>query len=68
MRPSRRQSNSNLATDNFDSSVLQAAWAYHQQIGAHHAKANVPVEVPAFLAGACWAKQLLKSCEKEYKI
>jgi hypothetical protein len=68
MRKSRRQSNSDLETDDFDSSVFQAAWAYHHQIGAHHAKGNLPVEVPAFIAGACWAKQLLKSCEMEYEI
>jgi hypothetical protein len=68
MRNERRQPKPNLGTADFDSSVLQAAWAYHQQIGAHHAKGNLPVEVPAFLAGACWAKQLLKSCEMEYEI
>jgi hypothetical protein len=34
-----------------DSSVVQAAWAYHRQIGGH-AKGNVPVEVAAFIAGA----------------
>ena len=68
MRKARQQSNADLGTDNFDSSVFQAAWAYHQQIGAHHAKGNLPVEVAAFVAGACWAKQLLKSCEKEYNI
>jgi hypothetical protein len=28
----------------------------------------VPVELAAFIAGACWAKQLLKSCEMEYEI
>jgi hypothetical protein len=68
MLKERRQPNPDLRTDNFDSSVFQAAWAYHQQIGAHHAKGNVPVEVPAFIAGACLAKQLLKSCENEYEI
>lgn len=43
--------------DNFDSSVIEAAWAYHVQIRAGPAKGCVPVEVAAFIAGACWAKQ-----------
>ena len=60
-----RQSDSNLGTDNFDSSVVEAAWTYHQQIDAGDAKGHVPVEVAAFIAGACWAKQVLKSGEKE---
>jgi hypothetical protein len=60
----RRQPKPDLGTDNFDSSVFQAAWAYHQQIGAGNAKGNVPVEVAAFIAGACWA-QLLEGGEKE---
>jgi hypothetical protein len=68
MRKAWRQSNLNLRTDDFDSSVFQAAWAYHQQIGARHAKGNLPIEVPAFIAGACWARQLLKSCEMEFEI
>jgi hypothetical protein len=63
MRKARRRSKSNLGTDNFDSSVIEAAWAYHRQIGAGHAKGHVPVEVAAFIAGACWAKQVLKSQE-----
>ena len=54
-----RQNKSHLGTDDFDSSVVEAAWAYHRQIGAGYAKGNVPVEVAAFIAGACWAKQVL---------
>jgi len=57
------ESKSNLGTDNFDSSVVQAAWTYHRQIGGSHAKGNVPVEVAAFIAGACWARMLV--AEKE---
>jgi hypothetical protein len=65
MRTARCQSNSDLGTDNFDSSVVQAAWAYHQQIGGSNAKGNVPVEGAAFIAGACWAKQMLVKERKE---
>ena len=64
----RRQPKPDLGTEDFDSAVVQAAWAYHHQIGAHHPKGNVPVELAAFIAGACWAKQMLKSCEMEYEI
>jgi hypothetical protein len=59
MRQAGRQSNLNLGTDDFDSSVVEAAWAYHVQIRAGNAKGYVPVEVAAFIAGACWAKQVL---------
>jgi hypothetical protein len=61
MRKARRQSNPDLETDNFDSSVIEAAWTYHRQIGAGYAKGNVPGEVAAFIAGACWARVVLKS-------
>jgi uncharacterized membrane protein len=64
MRETRRQSRSNLGTENFDSSVVEAAWTYHRQIGDSHAKGNVPVEVAAFLAGACWGARMLIA-EKE---
>jgi hypothetical protein len=63
MRNTRRQLEHDLGTENFDSSVLEAAWIYHRQIGGSHAKGNVPVEVAAFLAGACWAHLLV--AEKE---
>ena len=68
MPQARRQNKSHLGTDNFDSSVVQAAWAYHRQIGAGDAKGYVPIEVAAFVAGACWAKQVLKSGEEKDKI
>ena len=55
----QRQSRSNLGTDDFDSSVIQAAWAYHMQIGVGGPKGNVPVELAAFIAGACWARQVI---------
>jgi hypothetical protein len=63
MRKARWQSKSNSGTDNFDSSVIEAAWAYQRQIGAGGAKGHVPVEVAAFIAGACWAREALKSQE-----
>ena len=58
MRLVPQQSGSNLGKDRFDSSVIEAARAYHQQIGAGHAKSNVPVEVAAFIAGACWGARM----------
>jgi hypothetical protein len=58
MRTMRRQLERDLGTDDFDSSVVQAAWAYHVQIGSG-AKGNVPVELAAFIAGACWARQMI---------
>ena len=64
MRKERRESKPNRGADDFDSSVVEAAWAYHQQIGCSHAKGNVPVEVAAFIAGACWCAHMLVA-EKE---
>jgi len=54
---------SNLAKDDFDSSVVEAAWAYHMQIGVGGDKGYVPVELAAFIAGACWARQVLAGKE-----
>ena len=68
MREASRQSNSNLGLDTLDSSMAEAAWAYHLEIGAGDAKGYVPVEVAAFIAEASWAKQVLKSWEKEDKL
>ena len=66
MRKPQQRSRANLGTDDFDSSVVQAAWAYHRQIGGQ-AKGNVPVEVAAFIAGACWAAHMLVA-EKEEQL
>jgi hypothetical protein len=60
----RSRSQPNLGTDSFDSSVVEAAWAYHRQIGCR-AKGNVPVEVAAFIAGACLAKEVLVGERKD---
>ena len=67
MRYAQPQSRSNLRMENFDSSVVEAAWAYHRQIGGSHAKRNVPVEVAAFIAGACWGRHMLVA-EKEEQL
>jgi hypothetical protein len=56
MPKTQRQS---IGTNDFDSSVVQAAWAYHRQIGVGGPKSNVPVELAAFIAGACWARQVI---------
>src|SRR6516164_9006318 len=55
MRTAPQQSSSNLGKLDFDSSVVEAAWTYHQQIGGSRAKGKVPVEVAAFIAGAAGA-------------
>jgi hypothetical protein len=52
MHEALRQSNSNLGLDTLDSSVAEAAWAYHLEIGAGDAKGYVPVEVAAFISEA----------------
>jgi hypothetical protein len=54
-----------LGTDDFDSSVVQAAWAYHTQIGVGGPRSNVPVELAAFIAGACWARQVIVAKGKD---
>jgi hypothetical protein len=59
MRMTERRSDSNFEQDDFDSSVVEAAWTYHMQIGLGGDKAYVPVELAAFIAGACWARQVL---------
>ena len=61
----KQPSEPNLALDNFDSAIVEAAWTYHLQTSAAATKGNVPVEVAAFIAGACWAKQTLKSYKGE---
>jgi hypothetical protein len=64
MHNTRRQLERDLGTDDFDSSVVQAAWTYHRLIGGH-AKGNVPTEVAAFIAGACLAKEVLVGERKD---
>jgi len=67
MRNTRRQLERDLGTDNFDSSVLEAAWIYHRQIGARYARGNVPGEAGAFIAGECWVRQMLVEKRKAIK-
>jgi len=59
MRDTLQQSRLNLGTDDFDSSVVQAGWVYHRQISVGCPKSNAPVELAAFIAGACWARQVM---------
>jgi hypothetical protein len=44
--------------DSFDWELVEAAWCHHRQVCAE-VKAHVPSEVAAFIAGACWARQVL---------
>ena len=45
-----------FGTDVFDSEIVEAALVYHREL----AKAkDWPAEVRAFIAGACWARQVL---------
>jgi len=45
--------------------MVEAALVYYQELAHGQAKGYVPVEVAAFIAGACWARQLLLGEEKE---
>jgi len=64
MRIEQRRSDSSLPKDDFDSSVVEADWAYHMQIGVGGDKGYVPLELAAFIAGACWARQVLAGKEE----
>jgi hypothetical protein len=58
-RLARRQSGLTLETNAFDTEMLDAARVYHLHVAHGQAKGYVPVEVAAFIAGACWAKQVI---------
>jgi hypothetical protein len=60
----RPQSKKNLGMDTFSSEMLEAARFYHLQHANRQAKGYVPVEIAAFIAGACWARQVLVEEEK----
>jgi hypothetical protein len=45
--------------------MLEAARIYHLQLAHGRAKGYMPVEVAAFIAGACWAKQVLVGERKD---
>jgi hypothetical protein len=51
--------NQPFGTDPFDSEMVEVALVYHRELAHRQAKGYVPVEVRAFIAGACWAKQVL---------
>jgi hypothetical protein len=65
MRKEPLQSESNLGTDSFDAEMVEAALIYHRERVANLARGEVPVEVVAFVAGACWARQVLLGDDKE---
>jgi hypothetical protein len=54
-----RQSKPNLGTDSFDAEMVEAALIYYRERVADLARGEIPVEVVAFVAGACWARQVL---------
>jgi hypothetical protein len=60
-----RQRESNFGADSFDAEMVEAALIYHQERVADLARGEVPVEVVAFVAGACWARQVLLGDDKE---
>jgi hypothetical protein len=68
MRNEPRQSESNLGTDSFDAEMVEAALVYHWELAPGRANGYVPVDVAAFIAGACWARQVLLGDEKKEKI
>jgi hypothetical protein len=43
----------------FDSEMLVAARIYQVHLAHGRTKSYMPLEVAAFIAGACWAKQFL---------
>jgi hypothetical protein len=65
LAPQRSSSNSERVTSILR--LLKQLGPIHQQIGGRHAKGNVPVEVAAFIAGACWDAHMLVA-EKEEQL
>ena len=57
MRGEPRQSESKLGTDSFDAQMVETALIYHRERVADLARGEVPVELMAFVAGACWARR-----------
>jgi hypothetical protein len=48
-----------LRANAFVSEILEAARVYHMHLANGGAKAYMPVELSAFIAGARWARQML---------
>ena len=49
----------------FDLEMVEAARFYQLQHAYGRAKSYIPVEVAAFIAGACWARQVLVGKKRE---
>jgi hypothetical protein len=64
MRKAPRQSKANLRMDTFEAEMVEAARLYHLQVAQGKAKGYVAPEIAAFIAGACWARQVLLEEEK----
>jgi hypothetical protein len=64
IRKARRQSKTNLGTDNFDSSVVEAAWTYHQQIEAGDAKAMCRLRWQPSLPGRAGLSKCSKAAKR----
>jgi hypothetical protein len=50
--------------DTFEAEMVEAARHYHLQVTHGQAKGCVAPEITAFIAGACWARQVLLEEEK----
>ena len=68
MQNGSNESNPNLGTDTFDSEMVEAAGLYRLQLRDRQAKGYLSVVQAAFIAGACWARQVLERREKRDKI
>jgi hypothetical protein len=66
-RAAGRQSKPYAETSDFNQRIVDAAGVYQRQLVDGSARGYMPVEVAAFVAGACWARQLLAS-EKEISL
>ena len=65
MHKARQQSKPNLRMDAFEAEMVEAARFYNLQATLGQAKGYVPPAEAAFIAGACWARQVLNGEEKE---
>ena len=66
-RAAGRQSKPYAETNDFNQQIIEAAGVYQRQLVDGSATGYMPVEVAAFIAGACWARQVLASGTKKYR-
>jgi hypothetical protein len=59
MQKAQQQSKPNLRMDAFEAEMVEAARFYNLQATRGQAKGYVPPVEAAFIAGACWAKEVL---------